>query len=391
MKKMISCLLVGMVTAAMLLSGCGNSSASAGNTKSTGDAANNSSSTTQMHLIAAAGTGATHALQGGFYDPVMQHLEEATGGAVTYDMYTGGELVAMTKEIDSLRQNTCDIALSLIPMYDSARFPLTAVHMLPVNYIDEKVASEAWKAVCDSDVTLGDTGKTYMQLEGDDNSLKLFVCPLTASYNLCMHNTTLESLGDFNADVRVRTGSTASEIFTENLGLSHLSIPGTECYDALSKNSMEGIMMPADWIDLGITELLDTVYDIYGGTAVTYIAIDLDKWNSWPEDVQKAFEESIDACWESGIEARSQVYDNAWKALEDEGGKRITLADLPQDVQDKYAEATVATWYDWIDSVEADGHPGKDIAILWRDELVKAGGQVPEELMSLEDYTPNAK
>ena len=413
-KVMVSCL--ALTLSAAVLAGCGGSGSSSGSSSSaapaeeetkeeaateevteeaaaenTADAAETIEGVDDMYLVVADGQNPTHACNKFLGTPWLERVNELSGGAITYDLFTGGELVPLGNEIAALEQGTCDVTMSIIPGYYPALFPMSSVANLPVAMVDETIASYAWLDMMNSDKVLKD-GKTFYQLEYEDNNLKIFANTMSSPYQIIGKGEVWDSVDDFSEKWRIRAGSTAQQLMSTNLGLAQVSCTATECADNMSRNAMEGLYGTADWMSYGYHEAADWVIDGVMGPGQVYIGISLDKWNSWTPEQQECFEKAYSDLIDSAIAARPEDYKAAWDDLENRvGAKHLYLSDLNQEVQDYISAAAVKTWYDWIDTIEEQGAPGKEAAILWRDCLVAHGGQVFEELNDLESYVPGSR
>lgn len=381
------CLLLALVMTASLAS-CGSSNQTTPPASSGSDGA--SSGIDPIHLTTSTGLPGTMYYNEWYFRPFLDYVGELTDGAVTYDHFTDGELVALTAEYDAIRQNQIDVAMSLTAMYDPGRFPLCSVGMLPVIESTPRQASKANLLLYKSDVLLD--GKTYYDREFTDNGIVGWVSPAFGGQYFAMRKgLSIDSPSDFNA-LRMRSSAVSVEVTLKELGSTPVSMSATDIYDALSRGALDGIVFPPDWEAYGMGELLGDVIDANMGIASTtsWIAVTTEKWNSWPKEVQDAFNAAFEKCYEEGIAGTEANVQMNRDAVTNNGGRLLTIADLPQDVQDYINEAYANAWYAWIDDTEANGHPGKETALLWRDCLIEAGIKVPAPIMDLENYTPKA-
>lgn len=340
-----------------------------------------------LNLICSSGYSSAVLNTDNMYYPLMDALEEQTGGKVTYDLYTDGSLVALGAEYEALRAGTMDVAMSLYPLYDSARFPLTECIMLPALSCDTVAGTGALFDLMNSDVEIKD-GKTYRELEWEDKGLVAFPTAATDGYWLLTHGVKLDSLDKFDTKIAIRTNSSVAELFCNNIGLTPLSISASEVYDAMSRGACDGLFLAPDWNGIGVTELLDYGIPIACGNSSSFIAVTQETWESWPEEVRTIFADTCEDIIFNGnwfIESQAlQVED-----MKAAGGEVVEFDTLPEDVQALISEAVVKTWHQWIDKLESNGQPGKALAILYRDLVVENGGIYPDEIMNLESYTPN--
>lgn len=373
MKKASKLLLPIVASAMLIVSACSDSSADG---KKTTDE--------NVNFRASSGVTDKHFWHRGFFAPLMERVEKETDGGVTFDSFTSGELVGLGTEYDALRQGTIDVALTLMAPYDPQRFPYTEVVMLPLLESDTHIAATAMANMMKSDREVKD-GKTYYELEFKDKELVAFANPPTAPYVISTTDKTFETVGDFSPAIRMRTASRVHEILAENLGITSLSMPITDAYDGLSRNALDGLFYNIpDWIPMGLDELIK--HSIEGanlGHFVGHTAMTQETWDSMPEETQELFTTAADEIIFDGAQlAADETTLNRDSNIE-KGGELTHLDDLPTEVSDHLKKAMVQTWMDWIENLEEQNLAGKEMAILWRDMLVEAGAEVPQEILDL--------
>lgn len=364
-----------IVAAAMLLLGsCSNSSSS------------DSSASVDENINFRASSGVTdkHFWHRGFFAPLMERVEQETNGGVTFDSFTSGELVGLGTEYDALRQGTIDVALTLMPPYDPQRFPYTEVVMLPLLGSDAHIAATAMSNMMKSDREVKD-GKTYYQLEFEDKDLVAFANPPTEPYVISTTDQKFDDLSTFSPIIRMRTASRVHEILAKNLGITSISMPITDAYDGLSRNALDGLFynMP-DWIAFGFDELIKhTIEGANLGHFVGHTAMTKKTWDSLSKETQEIFTTAADEIIFDGAKlAMDESISNVESNIE-KGGEITHLDDLPIEVSEHIKTAIVKTWADWIENLEEQGLAGTNMAILWRDMLIEAGAELPQEIIDL--------
>jgi len=344
-----------------------------------------SSDLKNTNLIASSGLSAQNFWYPSFFEPMMNLIEEETNGRVTVDTFTSGEVVSSGQEYDALRNGSIDIALTLMGPYDPQRFPYTEVVMLPTLESDAYVAAEAMLKMMESEEVIAD-GKTYYELEFEDKGLVAFSVPPTEPYVFSTVNQQFNSVSDFNKNLQIRSAARIHDLLFENLGVSSISMPITDSYDALSRNALDGVVynMP-DWGSVGLDALFEyTIEGVGLGHFTAYLAMREDTWNNFTEREQEAIENAAENLIFEGAElALEETHTNKSNNI-DHGGDFVDFQDLPTEVQEHIEEAVIQTWYDWIEKLEDQGLEGKKIAILWRDMLVDSGAKLPLEIMEIE-------
>jgi len=319
-----------------------------------------------------------------FSEPLLEKVEEESD-EVEFDIFTGGELFDSDESLEALESNSIDIEMVLSPTLDSKRFPYSSVVGLPLLESDASIAAEAIQNLMESDEEIKD-GKTYKELEFEDKDL--FALPIhpTETYLISTTKQKFESADDFSKSIRLRASSDVHENFISNLGMTPEALPAPEIYDALSRGSIDGVLLNIpDWSSYGVDELANyTITGLSLGHFPVFFAMEQETWDSFPDNVQDLMIEEGNDLIKSGPGVYEEEVKEVLPEYEDEGGELVEFDTLDQEVQDKINEAILDTWIEWIEDLESRDHGGKNMALLWRDLIVEAGGEVPDEIMDLE-------
>lgn len=315
-------------------------------------------------------------------DPWMERVTELTDGQVEFETFTGGELVETPDEIEAVENGTIDIGL-ILPIYDPGQFPLAEVTMLPITSSDAAIASEAWRSILDSDEELGGEG-TYYDFEYGSRGLQAFPLATTQEYAISTTGHRFESIDDVRG-TSIRTPSRIHETYAASVGFDSITIPAVEMYDAMSRGAFDGSFYSiADWSGYGFQDLFTyTVVDINFGHFNGLIGMTDDTWDSLSEEAQDAMIQAHDEIFLPGAQAWIDRGAEMVELNTDEGGEFVSFDDLPTDVQELFVEGIEDTWLDYIELLDSQGLPGEEVAVLWRDALVEAGGEVPDSIADL--------
>lgn len=313
----------------------------------------------------------------------MNEVEERTDGKVQFEVFTSEELIEAGKEYDGLNSGLADLGVGMLPGYDPQRFPLTEVTLLPLTETSLDIAMEAYLNLFESDVELQD-GKTFYELEWKSEGIKALPAIITPEYLMSSTEDQINSKKNIS-NLKLRTAARTHDFYAENIGANTISMPATDMYDALSRGALDGSFLSiADWNTYGFNELLEsTLQGVSLGHYAGVTGFTQEQWDKFPEDIQEKMEKANKDMIPEEIEKLKQRTKENKESNLEQGGKMVKLNDLDSDVQELLINGLEKTWKDWIDAMEEEGHPGLEIARLWRDLILEAGGDVPEGVKEL--------
>lgn len=175
-------------------------------------------------------------------------------------------------------------------------------------------------------------------------------------------------------------------MYSKEIGVNSITMPGVEMYDALSRGAFDGSFYSiADWTGYGFQDLFRyTVTGVNFGHFNAFLGMDQDRFDSLPENVQEAMEQATDEYFADASQIWMDRRDEVIALNEEVGGEFVDFSTLPQDVQDHINNGMENTWSNYAQLLEDDGLPGNELIRLWRDLMVEAGGQVPQNVMEME-------
>lgn len=373
MKKLLFTV-ISLITILIILSACSS------NTE--GDA-NKGTDDEKITLRVSSGLADVHIWFQTYFKPWMEQIEKETNGKVKFDVFTSGSLVPIRGEMDALKNGTIDIAMPLFPIYEPSRFPLTEVTMLPLTKTDAVIAAKAYNELLNSSETVKDD-MTYQDYDFLQHDLKVFPIPPIQAYVLSSVNRKFDSIESFKGAL-IRTSGTAHELLAKNLGANPTTISASDLFEAINRGTVDANLQAiADWRSYGLDEILKhTIDGVHMGHFSAVLAMTKDKWESLPEDVQQAIEKATNDLLIQGGEKWEEVGEEVKNFNIENGGEFTNVNDLDSETKEFIMSALEKTWFDWIENLEKQGHPGKEIAILWRDLIIKHGGEVPDKVKDL--------
>ncbi|MBW1893946.1 MAG: TRAP transporter substrate-binding protein [Deltaproteobacteria bacterium] len=233
-----------------------------------------------------------------------KEVEKRTDGKVKITVFPGGTLTKANQCYDGVVKGISDIGMSCFA-YTRGRFPVMEAADLPLGYPDgltaTKVVNEYAKQV--SPKELSDVKVLYIHAHGP---------------GLLHTKKPVNTLSDLEK-IKIRSTGLSAKV-VESLGGVPVAMPQGSTYESLQKGVVEGTFGPMEvlkgWKQ---GEVIKNTTDCYGigYTTAMFVVMNLKKWNSLPEDVQKVMEQVSDE-W-------VDVHGNTWNEG-DKQGKEYTLS-----------------------------------------------------------------
>lgn len=278
---------------------------------------------------------------------LLDLVEAKTGGRVEVERYMGGSLGGPLEQLELVASGAVDI----IPLHTD-QFP----QQLPLHQIlnsDQFVSSE--KALANIIAIMDEIPETRALLDAEqkENNIKIL-------YWHCMGYTGITtgfpawSLEDVKGK-RVNVISGFQRALFHELGFIPVNVQIPELYESLSRGVIDAIFMatsavvPLKWHEVGKSYL--TLGDsVVFSQAVT---LNLDTWNSLPEDIQQAF---LDASLETArwsIEENLRIVRETYATFEKYG---VDLVILPEEETRAYCELLSSySMAEWLRNAAARG------------------------------------
>src|SRR4030042_1599624 len=207
-----------------------------------------------------------------------KEIEKRTNGRVQVTVFPGGTLTPAAQCYDGVVKGISDVGLSVLG-YTRGKFPLIEVIDLPLGYKNAYVATKL-------------SNIYYKKFQPQDFS-EVKVMYLHAHGPGIIHTKKpVEKLEDLKG-MKIVCHGLSSKIVAA-LGGVPVAMPMPERYDALQKGVADGAVHPIEankgWKMAEVTKF--TTLD-YGAAYTTtfFVAMNKEKWNSLPPDVQKIIEQ----------------------------------------------------------------------------------------------------
>lgn len=272
--------------------------------------------------------------------PLKEGVESDTDGALTLDVYPGGELGAgPLEQYVRAVQGVADITWGL-PGYTSSQFTKTMIAELPGAKPDSKGGYDViWDAYED-------------HLTGEFPGTKPLALWLAEPNVFIMKDKDIRTPADVEG-LKMRVSGSAAAAVMESLGATPVQMPAGELYNALQTGLIDGVVTGSSAIgDFKLNEVADS-YTVGAplGQISFYLVMNQAKYDSLPEEQQAA----IDA--NSG-RALSQSAEEGWNAkaqdvlqmLRDDPDK--TVIELSDEEAAAFGELTVPVTQQIVDGID---------------------------------------
>jgi TRAP-type C4-dicarboxylate transport system substrate-binding protein len=210
-----------------------------------------------------------------------KEVEKRTGGRVKVTLYAGQTLAPVTQAYDSMVRGSFDVGNGVLA-YHPGRFPLTEILDLPLGYRDAIQATGLGNAVV----------KKFSPKEFDE--VKLLLLHTTGPTSI-QTNKKISSLKEIKG-LRIKSSGISSKI-VEILGGTAVTIPIADTYDGIKRGIADGALEQQDCLiiyRIGEVVKFDLRDPGMANATTCWMAMNKQKWNSLPKDVQEIIEKIND-------------------------------------------------------------------------------------------------
>jgi TRAP-type C4-dicarboxylate transport system substrate-binding protein len=297
-----------------------------------------------------------HNLHVDVFVPFAKEVEEKSKGKAKVTIYPGEALGKAKDHYDMAMHGITDIAFA-IPGYTPGRFPLTAVIELPFLVPSAKIGSRV----------IWEIQQKYLQAEYP--GVKMLSMWVHSPGHIHMTKKPVKTMEDING-LRLRSPGPMQIQVLRELGVSPLTIPIPELYDALQKGMADGAVLPfSGMVDFKLSDLIryHTMANMY--VMPMSLIMNPKMWDSLPGDVQKVI---LEAAGSRMSEMAGASYDTADLRGMDAAKKvNAQITTLSPEEKQRWIERSRPVSDKWIADMDAKGLPGKKVYEETRQLLEK--------------------
>jgi TRAP-type transport system periplasmic protein len=287
------------------------------------------------------------------FSRVQQHMFEEvtrnTAGRVTFEWYYGGVLLKAADVFPGVGRGAADIAFTAAAAFNPREYPISGV---TVPFLTENVqaASLAFRDWYNT--------QEAVQKEYQRNNMR-FLVALPASENVMWSQKKVTTAADLKG-MRIRMLAGPGDALSA-LGATAVTVPYTDAIDLLSRGGVEAISATPfeQGVKDGLPEMVNYLSSAgrMGVYAAVITAINLDKWNSLPKDIQEAFLKAADDAVKYYAVAQSKDADESVEILLK--AKRVQVVKMSPEEErawrDKTRDAIHKKYNDQVARSGADG------------------------------------
>ena len=379
MKKILLVLAIILLVNTLIISSCTKNSVSPATSSATASTSSQASIPSAKPIeMKFASFFPVNSAQDNLLNRFCQEIEKRTEGRVKITFYPGGSLLDSSTICEGLQKNIANIAfvsMGLVP----GRFPIMESFNQPVGY------ASAWVSNHSTD----DVWRKFQPKEFDDYHVLFW----NNCGPQCIWSTTpLRTLEDLKGK-RIRGVGTAASI-VDLLGGVPVGTPTGECYDAISKHVLDGVLMPFEagktWKFAEVCKYITQMWSIGLGGGF-FCAVNKDSWGSLPLDIQGIFDD-VGLEWvEQGAEAWNQADIDGWKYSTQ---MSVEFINPPPEESARWKDACKPYIDNYVKSMVAKGYSEQDIRGVinyfverneyWLQEQIKRGiksASGPDEIL----------
>ncbi|MBO6901224.1 MAG: TRAP transporter substrate-binding protein [Rhizobiaceae bacterium] len=295
-------------------------------------------------------------------EPWAKRIEEAAEGRVDIEIFPSMSLGGRPGElIRQVRDGVVDLVWT-VNGYTPGLFPRTEVFELPNIHTNDPVATN---------LALSEMFDTYFSEE--HVGVKVLFQHVHAGQAIHMADREVrkpEDLKGTTMRIPTRTGAWVIEA----LGANPVSMPVPDFPQALSRGVADGGLIPWEIIPaLQLQDLTDYQVELAEsrrlGTTVFQVSMNLDRWNSLPEDIQQIFLDNSGKDWLREVgETWRRIDDHGIDIAVKAGNQHIVLS--PEETA-AFVDAVEPVVARWVEEVNGQGIDGSKLVDAAREAVAK--------------------
>lgn len=297
--------------------------------------------------------------------PWAQRIEAASGGRLKIDIYPSMSLGGKPPQlVRQLRDGVVDLIWT-VNGYTPGVFPRTEAFELPFVHVNDVVATNlALRDLFDS------------HLAEDYQGMKVLALHVHGGNGFHMVERPVRSADDL-AGLKIRTPHRTGSWVLEALGANPVGMPVPELPQALSRQVVDGALIPWEIIPpLKLQELtayqIDGAGDVRFGTTVFQISMNENSWKKLPPDLRQIVADHSGEDWLREIgEVWSAAESVGLQVAQKAGNEHIALS---QSEVEKFRRQLAPVVARWVADMDGKGIDGRELVDAARAAIARHSG-----------------
>lgn len=283
---------------------------------------------------------------------MLDEVTKRTGGRVTFEWYYGGLLLKAADVFPGVGRGAADIGFSVPAAFNPREYPITGVTLpfLTENVQAASLAFRDWYTSTDA-----------VQKEYQRNNVR-FLLAIPSAENVLWSQKKVTTAADLKG-MRIRMLLGPSDALTE-LGATAVTVPYTDAIDLLSRGGVDAISATPfeQGVKDGLPEMVNYLSSAgrMGIYASVITAVNLEKWNSLPKDVQDVFLKAADDAVKFYVAEQSKEADEAVDILLK--AKKVQVVKMDAAEEKRWSDQTREVIYKkYNEQVKRSGANGEQL------------------------------
>ena len=370
MKKLFknSVYLIMILSLVLSLAACGGSASlsSTSGTATSGTATSADGTKEMITLRIGSGHSESNPWITALEDHFVKTVSERVSGETKYEIEWvksyGGSVISLGNELEGVESGLVDIGCTIL-VFEASRLPLqTMVYSMPFSCSDPEIVAKVSKQMINEFPEFA----TDYETNYNQKFLGLGVSDQYGFYS----SSEMTSLADISGKKIGAAGINLAWI--EGSGAVGVQTSLNDTYQNLQTNVCDATIQPThSCVNLKVYEVapyyLDANFNVVPFNAIT---INLDTWNTMPEEVQKILTEVGDAYLDYESKYISTVHEKDLKFLKENG---VTVNTLDTEAQKAWANSLDDLVHNLVQNLNKAGYDGVSIVSRYY-ELLKENG-----------------
>lgn len=289
----------------------------------------------------------------------MSEVTRLTDHGVEFEYYPAEQLGKAKDMLSLVQSGVADVSY-ISPAYISDKLPLSSVVELPANYSSACAGTRAfWR--------MAKEGGALARREFGPLGVRVLFAVMFPPNQIVLSRAKFEGLKSL-AGQKIRTSGGAKDQILRKLGAVPIQMPAPEIHEAMSRGTIDGLMIPvASLPPYGLDKLSKaaTIGENFGGFIVAY-AISEVRWQALSAAHRKALMEAGEAATARACQMMEQDDANNYDKLRKLGVNLVKLAPADKQLVNSIS-AGIAQ--EWANQMDERGRPGTEILRAFQEAL----------------------